>query len=268
MSFKLSILPNLLPAMAQSWRTGSPFPVPALPGDTDTHEAASNLGHTRHCHCHSSQSSPSCCSRAPLPNLALRSRQNPHVISKDIFIFKQPVAAAGTCKTSFFCCGFFPWQVTQSSCGCRCPADSCIRKEHIWSAASRRLLCQCSYPGLGLSQGWSSLGALGQPSSLQPLPNPWQGQCCPALISIPWGGGLAAASLPGQAWPLAAGLSCRGDSGREPCEGPGTNLSWSTAYSLLPLPSSPFLTPFPQGPNSQLCCSINIITIIILSLDT
>lgn len=56
--------------------------------------------------------------------------------------------------------------------------------------------------------------------------------------------------------------------GREPCEGPGICLHWNTAYSLLPLPSSPFLPPFPRGPNSRLCCSINIITIIILSLDT
>lgn len=79
----------------------------------------------------------------------------------------------------------------------------------------------------------------------------------------PWGGGLAAPSSisarPGITWAIPG----RGDS-----EAGNTSLPWTTAYRLLPLPSSPFLPPFPQGPNSQLCCSINIITIIILSLDT
>lgn len=161
------------------------------------------------------------------------------------------------------------------------------RKQYTTFTASRRLLLSFATPhGWGwltadrhipiLSpqpcSGRAGKDALSHPQLFQPLAKPSQALRCPG-VSARWSCGSQRASLLRQAsprhppWPLGDSWQ-RWLTGREPCKGPGTCLHWNTAYSLLPLPSSPFLPPFPRGPNSRLCCSINIITIIILSLDT
>lgn len=109
------------------------------------------------------------------------------------------------------------------------------------------------------------------PSSVQPLPNPLQGQCVAGITSRTPGEVVlqlpaSTSAGPGTTWPLplAAGPFLAGVTQRQ---GTLAQACPKPLPTLLPLPSSPFLPPFPQGPNSQLCCSINT-TIIILSLDT
>lgn len=192
---------------------------------------------------------------------------------------------AVTCKTSFFCYGFFPWQVSYSNVDVG-TGDFCVRKEHKGSAASRRLLCQCCcpvVPGLDpLQTGTPPLSptAVKLSGCSVPTPAPFSHCQIPCRASVflvarqeplgRWSCSSQQASLPGQHH-LATGLGCwaipaTGDSEAGALQGPWHNPALN--HCLQTLPSSPFLPPSPQGPNSQLCCSINIITIIILSLDT
>lgn len=87
-----------------------------------------------------------------------------------------------------------------------------------------------------------------------------------------WSRGSRRASPPRQRHPAArlgrGATPGRGDARAGNPPAPGHMPALRHCLQLLPLPSAPFLPPFPRGPNSRLCCSINIITIIILSLDT
>lgn len=80
-----------------------------------TQVAGPSLGHTWPCHCQCPKLSQGVEQGPALPCGAGRT----HIISKDIFIFKPPVATAVPCIASSLCSGFSPWQVSCSSCGCR-----------------------------------------------------------------------------------------------------------------------------------------------------
>lgn len=130
-----------------SWTSpkGQADPSLSLPSlsTQNTKVAASSLGHSGHCHCHSVQSSPRWWSRAPLPRFALWSREKPHAIPKDVFDFWATFCCSNSCylQNKLFLLWVF------SLVGkLIVEAHFCIRKEHIGSAASRRLLCQCCCP--------------------------------------------------------------------------------------------------------------------------